>query len=106
MELSISEDAETVSATVLGADLKAGQRPQGVVPKDAWQAARYALWCIQCVVIVPYFCCRATSLTSVLLMVIRSLGKWTLVSCTVAPAFEFSGFTLAPPEWAPGKPLA
>ncbi|ELR25236.1 cupin superfamily protein [Acanthamoeba castellanii str. Neff] len=75
LELSISEDAETVSATVLGADLKAGQRPQGVVPKDAWQAA-------------------------------RSLGKWTLVSCTVAPAFEFSGFTLAPPGWAPGKPLA
>ena len=40
LELSISEDAETVSATVLGADLNAGQRPQGVVPKDAWQAAR------------------------------------------------------------------
>jgi predicted cupin superfamily sugar epimerase len=25
-----------------------------------------------------------------------SLGAWTLVSCTVAPAFEFSGFEMAP----------
>ena len=28
-------------------------------------------------------------------------GDWTLVGCTVAPAFEFSGFTLAPKDWAP-----
>lgn len=28
----------------------------------------------------------------------RSLGAWTLVGCTVAPAFEFSGFELAPAE--------
>ena len=26
----------------------------------------------------------------------RSLGGWTLVGCTVAPAFEFAGFELAP----------
>ncbi len=25
----------------------------------------------------------------------RSLGDWTLVSCTVSPAFEFSGFEMA-----------
>jgi uncharacterized protein len=25
----------------------------------------------------------------------RSLGEWTLVGCTVAPAFEFAGFELA-----------
>ena len=31
----------------------------------------------------------------------RSLGAWTLVGCTVAPAFEFSGFELAPPGWEP-----
>ena len=31
----------------------------------------------------------------------RTLGAWTLVSCIVAPAFEFSGFTLAPPGWSP-----
>ncbi len=26
---------------------------------------------------------------------------WALVSCVVAPAFTFEGFTLAPPGWAP-----
>lgn len=31
-----------------------------------------------------------------------SLGAWTLVSCVVAPAFQFSGFELAPPGWEPG----
>ena len=31
----------------------------------------------------------------------ESLGAWTLVSCIVAPAFEFSGFELAPQGWAP-----
>lgn len=32
----------------------------------------------------------------------RSTGDWTLVSCTVSPAFEFSGFELAPPQFEPG----
>jgi predicted cupin superfamily sugar epimerase len=32
----------------------------------------------------------------------RSLGAWTLVGCTVAPAFEFSGFEMAPEGWEPG----
>ncbi len=31
----------------------------------------------------------------------RTLGAWTLVSCVVAPAFNFGGFELAPPGWAP-----
>jgi predicted cupin superfamily sugar epimerase len=31
----------------------------------------------------------------------RSSGAWTLVGCTVAPAFEFSGFELAAPGWEP-----
>lgn len=29
------------------------------------------------------------------------LGEWTLVGCTVAPAFRFEGFELAPPDWRP-----
>lgn len=29
-------------------------------------------------------------------------GRWTLVSCVVAPGFEFDGFELAPSDWAPG----
>jgi predicted cupin superfamily sugar epimerase len=27
---------------------------------------------------------------------------WALVSCIVSPAFDFAGFTLAPPGWSPG----
>ena len=33
----------------------------------------------------------------------RSLGAWTLCGCTVAPAFEFAGFELAPTGWQPGR---
>ncbi|SHK37014.1 hypothetical protein SAMN02745194_04779 [Roseomonas rosea] len=32
----------------------------------------------------------------------ESLGGWTLVGCTVSPAFTFEGFELAPPGWEPG----
>lgn len=32
----------------------------------------------------------------------RSLGGWTLVGCTVSPAFRFEGFELAPEGWEPG----
>ncbi|NMN57964.1 hypothetical protein FHT36_001861 [Xanthobacter sp. SG618] len=63
-------DAGGKRDVMLGPDLAAGERPQGVVPPFAWQAA-------------------------------ESLGAWTLVSCTVAPAFDFSGFELAPPGWEP-----
>jgi predicted cupin superfamily sugar epimerase len=33
----------------------------------------------------------------------RSLGDWTLAGCTVAPAFEFSSFEIAPAGWSPGQ---
>jgi predicted cupin superfamily sugar epimerase len=55
----------------LGGDLRAGQRPQVLVPPQAWQMAETAL-------------------------------QWTLVGCTVSPAFSFAGFELAPPGWQPG----
>jgi predicted cupin superfamily sugar epimerase len=32
----------------------------------------------------------------------RPVGGWTLVGCTVAPAFDFTGFEMAPPGWQPG----
>lgn len=32
----------------------------------------------------------------------HTLGAWTLVGCTVAPAFDFAGFEMAPPGWEPG----
>lgn len=35
----------------------------------------------------------------------RSTGDWTLVGCTVAPGFEFSGFEMAPEGWEPGQDL-
>ena len=71
LALAIAPDVKgPVSTLTLGTDLGAGERPQGVVPRDHWQAA-------------------------------ESLGEWTLVGCTVAPGFDFSGFTLAPAGWSP-----
>ncbi|MEZ5853401.1 MAG: cupin domain-containing protein [Hyphomicrobiaceae bacterium] len=32
-----------------------------------------------------------------------TLGDWTLVGCTVAPGFAFSGFVMAPEDFAPGR---
>ena len=29
------------------------------------------------------------------------LGGWVLMGCTVSPGFEFDGFELAAPDWAP-----
>ncbi len=54
----------------LGTDLVSGERPQGIVPANAWQMA-------------------------------ETTGEWTLVGCTVAPAFEFAKFELAPKGWEP-----
>jgi predicted cupin superfamily sugar epimerase len=31
----------------------------------------------------------------------ESLGDWTLVGCTVAPGFAFTGFEMAPKDWSP-----
>ena len=69
LTLHIADDTGQRSVT-LGADIAAGEQPQGIVPPHAWQAA-------------------------------ESNGDWTLVGCTVAPAFEFSKFELAPKDWQP-----
>jgi predicted cupin superfamily sugar epimerase len=71
LSLSISQDGHPAATTTLGPTLAAGERPQAVVPKHAWQSA-------------------------------ESRGEWTLVSCVVAPAFEFAGFEMAPEGWEPG----
>ena len=66
-----SDGTRAAAATqTLGPDLRAGQRPQCVIPKGYWQTA-------------------------------ESLGAWSLVGCTVAPGFEFSGFEMAPEDWRP-----
>lgn len=44
-------------------------------------------------VVVPPHCWQAA----------QSLGAWTLAGCTVSPAFQFDGFKLAPPDWAPDR---
>jgi predicted cupin superfamily sugar epimerase len=31
----------------------------------------------------------------------RTLGDWALAGCTVSPAFDFTGFELAPQGWSP-----
>ena len=33
----------------------------------------------------------------------HSTGEWSLIGCTVAPAFTFDDFELAPKNWVPGK---
>lgn len=70
------DDAGPVSKIVLGADFAAGQHLQHVVPPHEWQAA------------TP---------------IADGTHGYTLVSCVVAPGFDFAGFTLAAPDWQPGK---
>lgn len=67
-------DAGPITRTVLGPDIFADQSPQVRVPEGWWQAAE--------------------PLTD-------ANSSWTLVSCVVAPAFEFSSFELAAPGWEP-----
>lgn len=78
LELSVHQEGGTVERHRLGMDIAGGERPQAVVPVGAWQAA-------------------------------RSLADgpegWSLVSCTVAPAFEFAGFRMAPEGWEPTEKL-
>lgn len=55
--------------TQLGLNLAAGERPQHVVPAGSWFAAE-----------------------------LRADQPWSLVSCTVAPGFDFADFELARPH--------
>jgi predicted cupin superfamily sugar epimerase len=68
--LRIAHDGCSRHEVRLGTDLAGGERPQAIVPEQAWQMA-------------------------------ETTGEWTLVGCTVAPAFEFAGFELAPKGWEP-----
>jgi hypothetical protein len=74
LALEIAEhDAAQPVSHVLGPNPAAGQRLQGVVPTGQWQAAS----------------------------VVGGQHGYALVSCIVAPGFDFAGFTLAPPGWRP-----
>ncbi|MFI4996960.1 MAG: cupin domain-containing protein [Hyphomicrobiales bacterium] len=105
LALSISTDGSTIVTHRLGGDLAAGERPQAVVPASAWQSAKS----------LGEKSLGEKSLGEKALgekisgnvstgdrsLVRRSSGDWTLVTCTVAPGFEFAGFKMAPPGWRP-----
>ena len=74
LELRIREGGET-GGGVLGNDLALGERPQLVVPAGAWQSAR-------CLAEAP--------------------EGYSLVGCTVSPAFRFEGSELAPQGFEEG----
>jgi len=65
-----------IATAILGPGLLSGHHLQQVVPAGHWQAADPA----------P-----------------DGGAGYALISCVVAPGFEFSGFTLAEPGWVPGK---
>lgn len=69
------ENESDMRTMMLGGDIEAGQLPQAVVPPHNWQAAE------------P----------------MDGSAGYALVSCIVVPGFDFAGFTLAPPGWAPGR---
>lgn len=78
LELSVaSSDGGPTMFYLLGPDVLGEEIVQHVIPPGQWQAARPA-----------------------------SGGQhgYVLVSCVVAPGFEFAGFELAAPGWSPGEP--
>ena len=75
LEMSPTGDGPIEQVT-LGPDVLAGAEVQKIVPPGCWQAAHTA----------P-----------------GATAGYALVSCIVSPAFDFAGFTLAAPDWAPGQ---
>ena len=74
LRVAADEDA-AVETMVLGDRGEALTLWQGVVPRGQWQAAK------------P----------------LAGPHGYAFVSCIVAPGFEFDGFELAPPGWAPRR---
>lgn len=76
LELSVAPSDDTPATTHrLGPDVLGGDAVQHVIPAGHWQAARPDEGGMQ---------------------------GYVLVSCVVAPGFEFGGFELAAPDWSPG----
>ena len=75
LEVSVTKsDAGPAWTMRLGGQVTSGENPQLIIPAGQWQAAEPAAG--------------------------GTMG-YTLISCIVAPAFEFGGFELAAPGWAP-----
>ena len=76
LELRLTRDGEGGHRSrVLGPGLLNGQRVQAFVRPGEWQAAR----------------------------ALENKHGYCLVSCVVAPGFEFDGFELAPEGWEPAR---
>ncbi|GAB5349831.1 cupin domain-containing protein [Alteriqipengyuania sp. 357] len=76
LALRIAENEDAVVDTLVLGDPQSTVRLwQGVVPQRQWQAA----------------------------MPLAGPHGYAFVSCVVAPGFEFDGFELAPPGWAPRR---
>lgn len=74
LQIAATDNAEP-QTLLLGPDIGSGQMLQAVVPAGQWQSAE------------P----------------VAGDHGYVLVSCVVAPGFDFSGFELAPERWAPGQ---
>ena len=56
LELSISDDGKNAEILTLGSDLLASERPQGIVPRNAWQQARsLGAWTLVGCTVAPGF---------------------------------------------------
>jgi len=56
LELSISADGQDKQVHRLGPDILSGERPQGIVPRDAWQQARsLGAWTLVGCTVAPGF---------------------------------------------------
>lgn len=84
----------------LGVDLRAGQRPQGVVPRGVWQRAR----CLGEWTLVGTTGEFLSLFLFILVVVSSSLAGSFADRVPVAPGFEPSGFILMPEGWQPGDP--
>jgi predicted cupin superfamily sugar epimerase len=76
LEINLWQEGQPVRREILGASLSQGQRPALVIAPGTWQKAR------------P-------------LRVAAGLADYSLLGCTVTPAFEFQGFELAADGWEP-----
>ena len=74
MTLHIIDAKGKLKKSVLGQKFDAGEQFQVTVKSDCWFAAS-----------------------------VNKKDSYSLVGCTVSPGFEFSGFTMAPPDWVPGQ---
>lgn len=85
-------DAVEIWHYYAGAPLKLSLSEDGAVSRNAVLGPEILQGqAPQC--IVPAECWQAA----------ESLGDWTLVGCTVSPAFQFEHFEIAPNDWRPGQ---